>query len=118
MNPSPVQARKMVLVSMVLLVAIAVFRSSHGEGGSLYRRVWGTGVLSMMLSLAADFVPTVAGPFAVLVVLGSLTNGGDAAIQNLLGRLGGAEPPSSSSSSSPVQRTAASNTPGKAGGPQ
>lgn len=81
---NPTQAKKTVLVSMLALVAIAVYRGKAGDGQT-YKRVWGTGVVGLALSIVADFAPTVAGPFAALVVLGSLTNGGDAAIQNLLG---------------------------------
>lgn len=81
---NPTQAKKTVLVSMLALVAIAVYRGKANDG-TTYKRVWGTGVVGLALSIVADFAPTVAGPFAALVVLGSLTNGGDAAIQNLLG---------------------------------
>ena len=85
MTPGKAQARKMVLVSMFLLGVIAVYREkSPGGSGSLYKRLWGLGVIGVVLSLAADFVPTIAGPFAVLMVLGSITSGGDKAIQNVL----------------------------------
>lgn len=83
-SPSKSQARKMVLVSIFLLGVIAVYREKQGQAGSLYKRLWGIGVIGVVLSLAADFVPTIAGPFAVLMVLGSLTSGGDKAIQNVL----------------------------------
>lgn len=89
MNPSRVQARKLVLVSMGGLLLIAAYRQAKGEDtGSVYKRLWGVGVLSVMLSVLADFAPTIAGPFALLTLLGSFSAGGDKAIQNLLGALG------------------------------
>jgi hypothetical protein len=83
-----VQARKAVLVSTGLLLLIAAYRQKQGETeGSIYKRLWGVGMVGFLLSIAADFVPTIAGPFAVLIVLGSLTNGGDQAIQTALGKV-------------------------------
>lgn len=78
-------ARKTVLVSTGLLLAISIYREkSQPVGFSYFKRLWGVGVISMMLSVTADFAPQVAGPFAALLVLGSLTTGGDKAIQNAL----------------------------------
>ena len=82
---NPAQAKKTVLVSMLILAGIAVYRGS--STGGTFKRIWGTGVVGVFLSITADFAPSVAGPFAALVVLGSLTTGGDTAIQNLLGGL-------------------------------
>jgi hypothetical protein len=86
-NTSKVQARKMVLVSAFLLAVIAVYRDRKSGAGDTFHALWGVGVLSWLLSLAADFAPTVAGPFAVLTVLGSMTNGGDQLIQKALGKV-------------------------------
>lgn len=77
-------ARKLVLVSMLLLAAISYYRVRQGDQGALYKRLWGVGVIGLVLSVAADFVPGLAGPFSLLVLLGSLTNGGDQAIQGAL----------------------------------
>lgn len=86
MTPDQVTPKKVVLVALALMGVIAVYREKQGtSSGSLYKRLWGLGVIGGILSVAADFAPTIAGPFAVLMLLGSLTNGGDAAIQNLLG---------------------------------
>jgi len=82
-TPDKVQARKMVLVSIFLLSVIAVYRDRKQGTNDTFRALWGVGVLSMFLSLAADFIPTVAGPFAVLTVLGSLSTGGNKALQQL-----------------------------------
>lgn len=83
---SPQASKQTVLVSMVALIAIAAYRD---KGSPSYKRVWGVGVLGVMLSIMSDFAPAIAGPFAVLTVLGSLTNGGTQAIDNLLGGVSG-----------------------------
>jgi hypothetical protein len=78
-----VQARKMVLVSMFLLAAIAVYKDKKSGASDTFRALWAVGVVSEVLAIAADFAPTIAGPFAALAVLGSLTSGGS----NLIGRM-------------------------------
>lgn len=81
---TPARSKQIVLVSTVALMAIAVYREQQNRDDTgLFKRVWGTGVLAVMLSIMADFAPQVAGPFAGLVVLGSLTHGGDRALVNL-----------------------------------
>jgi hypothetical protein len=76
----------MVLVSAFLLAAIAVYRDHRAGAGDTFHALWGVGVLSLLLSLLADFAPTVAGPFAALVVLGSLASGQTSIIDKLFGR--------------------------------
>lgn len=85
MTPDKVQARKMVLVSAFLLAAVAVYKDRKQGTSDTFKALWGVGVLSMLLSILADFAPTIAGPFAVLTVLGSLTAGGSSIIDKLLG---------------------------------
>lgn len=94
MNPSKVQARKMVLVSAFLLAAIAVYRDRRGSEStqSTFRTLWGVGVVSLLLSLLADFAPTIAGPFAALTVLGSLAAGKTSIIERVLGPAGSKAP--------------------------
>lgn len=112
-----VQARKVVLVSIFLLAAIGIYRDRSSETpAGTFRRLWGVGVVGMMLSLAADFVPQLAGPFAGLIVLGSLTHGGDKLIESALGAIskapgsGAASPASTSSSSPPGPGSSSSST--------
>lgn len=83
-----VQARKMVLVSVLLLVVIQVYKDKKSETPQgTYRRIWAVGVVAIFLSILADFAPQIAGPFAALAVLGSLTNGGEQALQKILGSI-------------------------------
>lgn len=91
MNVSAPTARRWILVSMVLLLGMAAYKGANGKAGDvgMFKRLWGVGMLGLMLSALADFVPQLAGPFSLLVVLGYATDGGDAAIQNVLGKVSG-----------------------------
>ena len=92
MSTDPTTARRWVLVSMIALLVMAAYKSASGKSAGdvgMMKRLWGVGVLGLMLSAAADFAPQLAGPFAVLVVLGYATDGGDKAIQNVLGKVSG-----------------------------
>ena len=91
MNIAPETARRWVLVSMVLLLIMGTYKGSKPGDVGMAKRLWGVGMLGTMLSMAADFVPQLAGPFAVLVVLGYATSGGDKAITNVLGKVSGAD---------------------------
>ena len=106
MNMTSVQAKKVVLISVLLLGAIGAYRGQQGESReSVARRLWGVGVLWVMLGLLADVAPQLAGPFALLAVLGSLTAQGDQAIQRLLGNLGVEPEPGGGNSARPVKPT-------------
>lgn len=89
MNVTPETARRWVLVSMVLLLVMGTYKGSKPGDVGMAKRLWGVGMLGTMLSIAADFVPQIAGPFALLVVMGYATTGGDKAIQNVLGKASG-----------------------------
>ena len=82
-----VTARKMVLVSVLGLLIVATYKGKSGKVATS-TRLWGTGWLAIMLGITADFAPGIAGPFALLILAGSLTNGGDQAFTNLLGKAG------------------------------
>ena len=104
MTPDKVQARKMVLVGVLVLALVTVYRDRGKQGPQgTFRTFWGVGVVGMFLSLLADFLPQIAGPFAGLIVLGSLTHGGDRILEGALGALAPApsSPGSGSGSSSP-----------------
>lgn len=85
MTPDRVQARKMVLVGAFLLAGLAVYRDRRQGAPDTFRALWGVGVVSLLLSILADFAPTIAGPFAVLAVLGSLASGEVSVIDRLFG---------------------------------
>lgn len=111
MNPSKGQARKMVLVSAFLLAAIALYRNRRaGDDEGAFRALWGVGVVSLVLSLVADFAPRIAGPFAGLTVLGSLTSPGNNLIQAMLGTV--AVTPSPGAAAHPDSRGPGAGSPG------
>jgi hypothetical protein len=123
-TPNKVQARKMVLASLAVVAFVSLYRDHKGSSAAgqqgTYRVLWGVGVVGMFLSLLADFLPEIAGPFAVLVALGSFTHGGDQALAKVLGAItpnsGSSSPPGPSSSSSttrtgPNTQTTTTTTP-------
>lgn len=108
MTPDKVQARKMVLIGVLLLALTSIYRERRDpDGHDTFRVLWGVGVVGMFLSLLADFVPQIAGPFAILIVLGSLTSGGDKALKTFLGAI---VPQPPSSPSQPVRSASGSTT--------
>jgi hypothetical protein len=109
-----VQARKAVLVSSFLLVAIAVYRDHKAGAGDTFKALWGVGVVSLVLSILADFAPTIAGPFAALIVLGSLTEKGNNVIGSALSKVGNA--PASSSPSAAASGHAGGASSSSSGG--
>jgi hypothetical protein len=68
-------------------------------------------MLGVMLSVAADFAPSLAGPFAVLVLLGYATSGGDKAIENVLGKVSGS-PSGAPAPAAPAAHKTTTNTGG------
>jgi hypothetical protein len=99
-TPDKVQARKMVLVGLLVLSLVTVYKDRKAATpAGTFRVFWGVGVVGMFLSLLADFLPQIAGPFAGLIALGSLTNGGEQVLEHALGLV--APRPVASTSSSP-----------------
>lgn len=89
MNPS--QARQLTLVSLVITGGVVLYdltknREQLGSDQS-FRAVWSLGLLALLMSVLADLMPQLAGPFAGLValsviigrkgVLGSIVKVGD-----------------------------------------
>ena len=92
---NPATARKLVLLSVMGLLVVATFKGKSGKVPTS-TRLWGTGWLAVMLGVAADVAPQIAGPFALLILAGSLTNGGDKAFTNLLDKAGASSGPTHS----------------------
>jgi ABC-type Co2+ transport system permease subunit len=87
------QAQRYVLISVFGLLIVAAYRGKLSDNKeSFSKRLWGTGVLAIMLGLVADVAPQIAGPFAALILLGSLTTGGDKALNNFLGKASSGKP--------------------------
>lgn len=90
MNLDAATSRRLVLISLIGLLGVAAYRGKLSTTDvSFQKRVWGVMVLGLILSTVSDLAPALGGPFALLVLLGSLTSGGDKAIQAFLGKIGG-----------------------------
>lgn len=79
-------ARRLVLVSIGWMAGVALYDSRARGSGNTFKRMWGVGVIGLMLSLAADVAPQIAGPFAALTALGvTFSPNGEQALLNFLG---------------------------------
>ena len=59
------QARNTVWIAGALMLAAALTGS-----GNRYRRVWATGIATVILAATAEFVPQITGPLAIILALG------------------------------------------------
>lgn len=57
------------LVMWGVLSVIALLSSKGATDGATYKRLWGSAVAATGLAVAADFVPELVGPFAVLIII-------------------------------------------------
>ena len=81
-------ARRFVLVSVTGMLIINAYRGKLGNE-PIAKRLWGTGMLAVLLGFTADLAPPLAGLFAILLLVGTLSESGDKAIQNILGKAAG-----------------------------
>jgi len=87
-NPSKSGARKMVLVSVFILVVLSVYKSRKpGSEVATFKRLWATGIVAIFLSILADFAPQIAGPFSLVIVLGFMSHEGDRILTNVLSKV-------------------------------
>lgn len=93
------QAARIVFIAGMLEAGYVLVRGSKGGlgEGKTYKSLWAIGLLTLGLAVFADFIPQVAGPFAILVLVAMV-------IRNR-GELGGVLAKSSSSSSRPATTT-------------
>lgn len=64
------QAERMVLVAGGIEAGFVLLRHRHSpDEGRAYKSLWAIGLLTLGLSIFADFVPEIAGPFALLVLV-------------------------------------------------
>jgi hypothetical protein len=101
------------------LLIIAAYRGKLSDSQeSVWKRLWGTGVLAIMLGIVADIAPQVAGPFSLLILVGSVTNGGDKALHNFLDRVsGGSTGTTPSGATGPATKPTHNKPPAGATGP-
>jgi hypothetical protein len=66
-------ARRLVVVSMVVSGGVIVVDLVRGDSHEdAFRVIWASALLFLLLTIAADVVPSLAGPFAGLVALSIL----------------------------------------------
>lgn len=90
------QAARVVFTAGMIECGYVLLRGSRGglDDGATYKSLWAIGLLTLGLAVFADFVPQVAGPFALLVLVAMIVrNRGE-----LGGVISGKGHPSSSSS--------------------
>ncbi len=66
---TPQQASRLVFVCGAIEAVYVLLRANKNPGTDSFRSLWAIGVLTVGLAVAADFVPQVAGPFALLVLV-------------------------------------------------
>lgn len=83
-------ASRMVLVSGGLMMTYVLIEAAkqHKASEDTFRSLWAVGALTVGLSIFADFVPKIAGPAALLVLVAMVARNTGA----LGGVLGGAAP--------------------------
>lgn len=93
------QAARVVFIAGMIEAGYVLIRGNRGVGeGKTYKSLWAIGLLTLGLAVFADFIPQVAGPFAVLVLVAMIVrNRGE--VGDVIGR-GTGRPRSKSSSSS------------------
>lgn len=60
-----------VILAGGVLTALALI-PAEGNSGSAYKKLWAAGLLTAALGVAADFVPEIVGPFAVLIIIAAV----------------------------------------------
>ena len=68
---SSTAAKTVLIVGGVM--AAWVLLTNDPIAGHTYKRLWGVAALTLVLSIAADFITQVAGPFAILCLVGGAT---------------------------------------------
>lgn len=77
-------ARRLVLVSVLVMVGAILARTAKGEVGKTFPRMWSLSVIAIILAVVADFAPQIAGPLALLVALSYLSHGGQKALAKVV----------------------------------
>lgn len=85
---SPADAKRVVVASLILSVAIIVLGKA-GKGDVPKPRLFvAGGLVYLVLGFLADFAPQIAAPFAVLVALGVFLDRGTGALTTLARKIG------------------------------
>jgi uncharacterized membrane protein YfcA len=66
-------ANRLVMFFLFGGIAFALVRKKNTDAQTTYRRIWGTTLLSIAGAALAGFVPTIVGPFFLLVIIAYAT---------------------------------------------
>jgi len=66
-------ANKLVLFFLLGGIAFALVRKQNTDAATTYRRIWGTTLLSLAGAAMASFVPSIVGPYFLLVIIAYAT---------------------------------------------
>jgi len=66
---NPAQSSRTVLVCGLLEAVFVLARAGRVSRDETVKSLWAIGVIALGLSVAADAVPQVAGPFAILILV-------------------------------------------------
>lgn len=66
---SEATANRLVMFFLFGGIAFALIRKKNSDAQTTYRRIWGTTLLSIAGAAMAGFVPTIVGPYFLLVIL-------------------------------------------------
>lgn len=66
-------ASKLVMFFLFGGVAFALIRKKNSDAKTTYKRIWGTTLLSIAGAAMAGFVPTIVGPYFLLVIIAYAT---------------------------------------------
>lgn len=70
---SEATANKLVLFFLFGGIAFALIRKKDSDAKTTYRRIWGTTLLSLAGAAMAGFVPTIVGPYFLLIIIAYAT---------------------------------------------
>lgn len=87
---TPEQASRIVLLCGAGMATFVLIQSSRTQRPSeaTYKSLWAIGLVTLGLSVFADFVPQIAGPFALLVLI-AMAARNSGALGTVIGGIGG-----------------------------
>ena len=66
-------ANKLVMFFLLGGIAFALIRKKNSDTQTTYRRIWGTTLLSLAGAAMAGFVPSIVGPYFLLIIIAYAT---------------------------------------------